>query len=112
MIECNSIEATNIYPNLNDQQQFRLTKINQDKDYFTAEIKERELMSKRLSKYIAFGYYFDKSLIVLSAASGSTSIASFATLIGAPAEIASSSFSLAFSISTGIAKKILKNNTK
>ena len=42
-----------IYPNLNDQQQFRLNKINEIKDYFVAEIKGRELMSKRLSKYIA-----------------------------------------------------------
>ena len=36
-------------------------------------------MSKRLSKYIAS---FDKSLTVLSATSGSVSIASFATVIG------------------------------
>ena len=48
---------------LNDQQQFRLNKINEIKDYFVAEIKERELMSKGLSKYIASFDYFDKSLI-------------------------------------------------
>ena len=35
-----------IYPNLNatplsDQQQFRLYKLNENKDYFVAEIKER-----------------------------------------------------------------------
>ena len=40
-------------------------------------------MSKRLSKYIAFFDYFDKSLIVLSVTTGSVSIASFATVIGA-----------------------------
>ena len=62
MVERNSIEAPNIYPNLNDQQQFRLNKINESKDYFVAQIKERELMSKRLSKYIASFDYFDKSL--------------------------------------------------
>ena len=28
--------------NLNDQQQFRLNKINEIKDYFVAEIKEKE----------------------------------------------------------------------
>ena len=66
---------------LNDQQQFRLNKINEIKDYFVAEIKERELMSKRLSKYIASFDYFDKSLIVLSVATGSISIAFFATVI-------------------------------
>ena len=40
-------------PDLNNQQ-FRLNKINEIKDYFIADIKERELMSKRLRKYIAF----------------------------------------------------------
>ena len=75
MTECNSYETHKIYPNLHDQQQFRLNKINEIKDYFVAEIKERELMSKRLSKYIASFDYFDKSLIVLSVATGSISIA-------------------------------------
>ena len=117
-IECKSVEISNIYPNLNgtplneiplgDQQHFRLNKINEIKDYFVAEIKKRELMSKRLSKYIAFYYYFDKSLIVLSARSGSISIASFATVIGTPVGIASASLSLAFTLSTGIEKKLLK----
>ena len=51
MVECNSHEAHNIYAKLNDQKQFRLNKISEIKDYFVAEIKERELMSKRLSKY-------------------------------------------------------------
>ena len=65
-------------------------------------------MNKRLSKYIASFDYFDKSLIVLSVTTGSISIASFATVIGAPVGIASASFSLAFSISTRIVKKLLK----
>ena len=65
-------------------------------------------MSKRLSKYIASFDYFDKSLIVLSVTTGSISIASFATVIGAPVGIVSASFTLAFSISTGIIKKLLK----
>ena len=65
-------------------------------------------MSKRLSKYIAFCDYFDKSFIVLSATSGSISIASFATVIGTPAGIASASPSLTFSLFTGIVKKLLK----
>ena len=111
MVECSFIGSPNIYPNLNDQQ-FKLNKINEIKDYFIAEIKERELVSKKLSKYIASFDYFDKSLIVLSAASGSISIVSFATIIGAPVGIASATFSLAFSMSTGIVKKLLKKNTK
>ena len=61
-------------------------------------------MSKRLSKYILPFDYFDKSLIVLLVTTGSISIASFATVIGAPVGITSASFSLAFSVSTGIIK--------
>ena len=109
MAEWNS---NNVYPNLSantsSKQQLKLNKINEIKDYFIAEIKERELMSKRLSKYIASFDYFDKSLIVLSVTTGSISIASFATVIGAPVGIVSASFTLAFSISTGIIKKLLK----
>ena len=106
-------ECSNIYPNfntvsLNDQQKFRLNKINEIKDYFVAEIKERELMSKRLSKYIASFDYFDKSLIVLSVATGSISIASFATVIGAPAGIIGASCGFTFSITSGFVKKFLK----
>ena len=44
----------------------------------------------------------------LSATSGSISIASFATVIAAPIEIASASFCLAISVSTGIVNKLLK----
>ena len=80
MVECNFIErdfheTPNIHPNLSanvsNDQQFRLNKINEIKDYFIAEVKERELVSKNLSKYIASFDYLDKSLIVLSVATGS-----------------------------------------
>ena len=81
---------------LNNQQQFRLKKINEIKDYFVAEINEREQMSKRLSKYIASFDYFDKSVIVLSVTTCSISTASFATVIGALVGMGSASFSLAF----------------
>ena len=117
MVECNSVERPNICPNLNeipmrDQQHLKLNKINEIKDYFVAEIKKRELMSKRLCKYIAFCDYFDKSLIVLSATSSSISIASFATVIGTPVGIASASLSLTFSLFTGIVKKLLKTTRR
>ena len=79
-----SYETPNMYPNLSaplcDQQQFRLNRINEIKDQFVAEIKERELMTKTLSKYIASFNYFDTSLIVLSITTGSISIASFSTV--------------------------------
>ena len=116
MVEHNSRETPNMYPNLSVplsyQQQFRLNKVNEIRDYFVAEIKETELMSKILSKYIAFVDYFDKPFIVLSVTTGNISIASFATVIGASAGTASANFSLAFSISTGIVKIIFKDNAK
>ena len=65
-------------------------------------------MSKSLSKYTASFDYFHKSLIILSLATGSISIASFATVIGAPVGIMSASFSLVFSITTDFVKKFLK----
>ena len=116
MVECNSIECSFIESiehnpidtsNLNNQQ-FMLNKISETEDYFITEIKERELMSKKLSTYISFFDYSDKSLIVLSVTSGSVSIASFATVIGIPAGIASAGLSLTFSLCTGLVKKILK----
>ena len=61
-------------------------------------------MSKRLSKYIASFDYFDKSLTVLSATSGSIYISSFATVIGIPVAIASASLSLRFSLCAGLVK--------
>ena len=108
-----SIECSNIYPNLNatplsGQKQFRLNEINEIKDYFVAEIKESELRSNRLSKYIASFEHFDKSLIVLFVTTGSISIALFATVIGAPVGIVSASFNLIFFTFTGIVKKLLK----
>ena len=57
-------------------------------------------MTKKLSKYIPAFDYINKILIVLSATSGEISIASFASIIGMPVEIASTSFSLAFSLIT------------
>ena len=93
---------------MNAEQRFKLNKINKVKDYYGAEIKEKELMSKRLSSYIAYFGYVDKSLIVLSVTTGSISIASFLTVIGVPVGMASASFSLPFSISAAIVKKLLK----
>ena len=63
---------------------------------------------KKLSKYIADLDYFGKALIVLSATSGGRSVISFTSVIGISVRIASASFSLIFSLATGIIKKVLK----
>ena len=64
-------------------------------------------MSKKPSKYIAAFDYIDKTLIVLSATSGGTSIFSFRSVIGVPAGLAS-----VFSLTTEIKKKLLKTTRK
>ena len=107
-LECNSIEHNSIETSHLNNQQFRLDKISEIEDYFIAEIKERQLMSKKLSKYILFFDYFDKSLIVLSVTSGGVSIVSFATVIGIPIGIKIASLSLVFSLCTCLVKKLLK----
>ena len=110
LMECNehnSIDTSNL-----NNQQFRLNKITEIEDYFIAEIKERELMSKKLRKYISFFDYLDKSLTVLSVTRVSLSIASFATVIGVPIGIASASLGLTFSLCTGLVKKLLKATRK
>ena len=48
-----------------------------------------------------------KILIILSETAGGVSIISFTSIIGVPAGIASASFTLFFSIITGIIKKLL-----
>ena len=104
-------KTQNIYPNLSNisnEQQFRLKKINEIKDYFLSEIRERELISKKHSKYIASLEYFDKSLNVLSILSGSISIVSFASVIGIPAGVIRASCGFTFSITSGFVKRFLK----
>ena len=102
-IEHNSIDTSNL-----NNQQFRLKKVSKIEDYYITEIKERELLSKKLSKYISFFDYFDKSLVVSSVTSGSISIASFATVIGMSVRITSASLSLAFLLCTRLVKMSLK----
>ena len=105
-------KTPNIYSSLNanisNEQKFRLNKINKIKDYFLAEIRERELICKNLSKYIASLDYFDKSLNILSILSGSISIASFASVIGEPDAIIGASCSFTFSVTSGFVKRFLK----
>ena len=85
-----------------------MNKISEIEDYLIAEIKEKELMSTKISKYISFFDYFDKSLIVLSVTSKDVSTASFATVIGAPIGITRASLSFAFSLCTGLVKTLSK----
>ena len=48
MVECDFIETTNIYQNLNDQQQFRQNNNSENKNYFVAEIK-RKIINEQMA---------------------------------------------------------------
>ena len=93
--------------NLSEQTKFRLSEIIGIENYFHQEINQRKSYSKKLSKYVTAFDYIDKILIPLSATSGGVSIILFTSIVRAPVEIASAIFSLIFSLTTGIVKKLL-----
>ena len=92
---------------LSDQTKFLLSEIIEIEHYFYQEINQQKSYSKKLNKYVTIFDYTDKILIILSTTSGGISIISFTSIIGVPAGIASASFTLIFSIITGIIKKLL-----
>ena len=92
---------------MTEQTEISLNKITEIESYFYKEINQRKSCSKKLSTYVAAFDYIDKILIVLSATTGGVSICSFTSIVGAPVGIASASFTLIFSLTTGIVKKLL-----
>ena len=111
MNKSNSIEAID-RTDLSEQTKFRLDEISKIENYFIEEINQRKSCSKKLSKYVAVFDYIDQALIVLSATSGGVSIISFTSIVAAPVGIASASFTLFFSLTTGITKKLLNITRK
>ena len=73
---------------------------------------KKKSYGKKLSKYVIVFDYINKILIVLSATTGGVSIFPFTSVIGAPIGIASASFTLGFSLTTGIIKKLLNTTRK
>ena len=102
MNECNSIEIDKT--NLTDQTKFRL---NETTKIVYEDTNQRKSCSKKLSQYVTNFDYIDKVLIVLNATSDGVSTISFTSIVGAPAGIASASFTLFFSLTTEIIKKLL-----
>ena len=97
---------------LSEQTKFWLSEIVGIENYFHLEINQRKWYSKKLNKYVTAFDSIDKGLIVLSATSGGVSIISFTSIIGVPVGIASVSFTLFFSLTTGITKKLLNITRK
>ena len=88
---------------------YRLDEINNIKEYFKTEIKERKDIIKKISKYIVAFDYADKLFITLSASFGTLSIASYATVVGIPA---GASLTLIFTVTTGVVKALLNITRK
>ena len=91
---------------------YRLDEINEIKEYFDNEIKERKDIIKKLHKYLVSFDYLDKIFITLSASLSTLSIASYATVLGLPVGIAGSSLTLIITIGTGINKSLLRVTKK
>ena len=97
--------------NLSKQKKFRLSEIIGIENYFHQEINQSKSCSKKLSKYFTAFDYIDKVLIVLSATSSEVCIIVSASVVGAPIGTASASFTLIFSLTTRIIKKLLSITT-
>ena len=97
---------------LKDLTKYRLDEINNIKEYFNAEIKERKDIIKKISKNIVAFDYADKVFITLSASFSTLSIASYATVVGIPAGIAGASLNLIFTVTTGVVKTLLNITRK
>ena len=91
---------------MSEQTKFRLNEISKIEDYFHQEINQRKSCSKKLSNYVTTFDYIDKILIVFSTTSAGVCIISSVSVVGAPVGIARASFTLIFSLTTGIIKKL------
>ena len=72
---------------LTDVNKYRLDELNKIRDYLNNEIKERIDIIKKLNKYLVSFDYLDKIFITLSASFGTLGIASYASVVGIPADI-------------------------
>ena len=93
---------------LTDQTKFRLYEIKKIDNCFVNDINQQKACSKKLSRYVTIFDYIDKILIVLSATTSGVSIISFTSAICTSVGIVSVSFTLIFSLTTGIIKKLMK----
>ena len=92
---------------LTDQTKFRLYEIKKVDNCFINDINQQKGYSKKLSRYVTIFDYIDKILIVLSATTSGVSIISFTSTIGKLVGIVSAKFTLIFSLTNEIIKKLL-----
>ena len=92
-------------PDENINQEFKLKKIDQIRNYLIEEINRNELMSKKHKKVCRVLNYIDNSLIVISTITGCVSIPAFTSLVGVPIRITSSAIGLKICVITAGIKK-------
>ena len=75
-------------------QEFRLKKIDEIRNYLIEEINRNELMSKKHENVCRVLNYIDHLLIAICTITGCVSISAFASLVGIPIGITSSAIGL------------------
>ena len=99
----------------NMNQEFRLKKIDEIRNYLIERINRNELMSKKHKKVCRVLNYIEHSLISIFTITGCVSISAFASLVGIPIGITSYSIGLKIcAITVGIKKykSIIKKKKK
>ena len=102
-------------PEENINQELRLKNIDEIRNYLIEEINQNELMSKKHKKDPRILNYIEHSLIAISTITGCVSISAFASLVGIPIGIASSTIGLKICVITAGIKKyksIIKEKKK
>ena len=99
-------------PEENNNQEFRLEKIDQIRNYLIAKINQNQLMCKKHKKACGILNYIDHSHIVISTITGCISISALASLVGIPIGITSSAIGLKISLTAARIKKHKSINKK
>ena len=81
-------------------QEFRLNEIDNIRNYFTEEIKQNELISKKNKKICKILNYMKNLVIFASIVNGCVSISAFASLVGILVDIASSAAAIKICVIT------------
>ena len=89
----------------NISQEFRLKNIDETRNYLIEEINQNKLVSKKYKKVCRTLNYVEHFLILGSRITGCISISAFASLVGIPIGITSSSIGLKICVITVAIKK-------
>ena len=87
-------------PEENINQEFRLNKIDEIRNYLIEKINQNELMIKKCKKVCRVLNYIDYLLVVTSTTTGCVCISTFASIVGIPIAITSSAIVLKLCVIT------------